>query len=63
MQAKKLLLTASMLMAALGHKGAIAEGPEPKPLKVFILAGQSNMQGQGVVDLTGKDYNDAKGTL
>ena len=33
------------------------------PLQVFILAGQSNMQGQAVVDLTGKDYNDGKGTL
>ena len=35
----------------------------PKPIKVFILAGQSNMEGQGVVDLAGKDYNDGKGTL
>lgn len=34
-----------------------------KPLKVFILAGQSNMEGQGVADLSGKDYNDGKGTL
>ena len=34
-----------------------------KPVKVFILAGQSNMEGQAVVDLTGKDYNDGKGTL
>ena len=33
------------------------------PVKVFILAGQSNMEGQAVVDLTGKDYNDGKGTL
>jgi len=33
------------------------------PVKVFILAGQSNMEGQGVADLEGKDYNDAKGTL
>ena len=33
------------------------------PLKVFILAGQSNMEGQAVTDLTGKDYNDGKGTL
>lgn len=33
------------------------------PLKVFILAGQSNMQGQAVVDLTGKDYNEGKGSL
>jgi hypothetical protein len=35
----------------------------PKPLKVFILAGQSNMEGQAVADLDGKDYNGGKGTL
>ena len=35
----------------------------PGPLKIFILAGQSNMEGQAVVDLTGKDYNEGKGTL
>src|ERR1051325_8268948 len=35
----------------------------PKPLKVFVLAGQSNMEGQAVVDLEGKDYNQGKGTL
>ncbi len=34
-----------------------------EPLKVFILAGQSNMEGQAVADLTGKDYNFGKGTL
>lgn len=33
------------------------------PVKVFILAGQSNMEGQAVADLDGKDYNDGKGTL
>src|SRR5689334_21794643 len=33
------------------------------PVKVFILAGQSNMEGQAVVDLAGKDYNGGKGTL
>ena len=27
---------------------------KPQPLKVFILAGQSNMEGQAVVDLDGK---------
>jgi hypothetical protein len=37
--------------------------PSPGPVKVFILAGQSNMEGQAVVDLAGKDYNDGKGTL
>ncbi len=35
----------------------------PKPVKVFVLAGQSNMEGQAVADLTGKDYNGGKGTL
>ncbi len=31
------------------------------PAKVFILAGQSNMEGQGVADLKGTDYNEGKG--
>src|SRR5439155_23556472 len=35
----------------------------PQPVKVFVLAGQSNMEGQAVADLDGKDYNDGKGTL
>jgi hypothetical protein len=35
----------------------------PLPLKVFILAGQSNMEGQAVADLAGKDYNEGRGTL
>lgn len=38
-------------------------GADAKPLKVFVLAGQSNMEGQAVVDLEGKDYNDGRGTL
>ena len=34
------------------------------PIKVFILAGQSNMEGQGVVSLDGeRDYNGGKGNL
>lgn len=33
------------------------------PLKVFVLAGQSNMEGQAVSDLDGQDYNGGKGTL
>ena len=40
-----------------------ARADTPKPVKVFILAGQSNMEGQAVADLAGKDYNDGKGTL
>jgi len=39
--------------------GAVAA----KPVQVFILAGQSNMEGQAVVDLAGQDYNEGKGTL
>lgn len=40
-------------------------GPQAgkSPLKVFILAGQSNMEGQAVADLEGKHYNEGKGTL
>ena len=35
-----------------------------KPVKVFILAGQSNMEGQGVVDMDHPDYyNGGKGNL
>lgn len=33
------------------------------PVEVFVLAGQSNMEGQAVVDLKGKDYNEGRGTL
>jgi len=33
------------------------------PVKVFILAGQSNMEGQAVADLDGPDYNHGRGTL
>ncbi len=47
---------------------ALASAPNstsaaPGPVKVFILAGQSNMEGQAVADLDGKDYNEGKGTL
>jgi hypothetical protein len=48
------------LLVALLATPAIAAG---KPMKVYVLAGQSNMEGQAVVDLDGKDYNDGKGTL
>lgn len=41
----------------------IGAADPPKPVKVFVLAGQSNMEGQAVADLEGTDYNDGKGTL
>lgn len=48
--------------AALLATGAVAQ---QKPLlRVFLLAGQSNMEGHGVVDLDDpRDYNGGKGTL
>ncbi len=53
------LLTAALLVSTANLRAA----EPPGPVKVFILAGQSNMEGQAVVDLDGKDYNDGKGTL
>src|SRR3954466_2341021 len=58
---KKPLLTLTVLFLA--PLGTLSAADALKPLKVFILAGQSNMEGQAVVDLDGKNYNDGKGTL
>src|SRR6267154_338520 len=55
---KCILTLAALFFALLPTLHAAA-----KPVKVFILAGQSNMEGQAVVDLEGKSYNDGKGTL
>jgi hypothetical protein len=54
-----------LLAAGLLGLSALAFGADKQTqrVKVFVLAGQSNMEGQAVVDLTGKDYNDGKGTL
>src|SRR3954471_4140555 len=51
---------AAVLLFCIGILSAVSAR---KPVKVFILAGQSNMEGQGVADLDGKDYNQGKGTL
>ena len=56
-----LLASAALAQADASAKAAKRAGKGP--LKVFILAGQSNMEGQAVADLQGKDYNDGKGTL
>jgi len=48
MRSFKVLFTLGLLL--LGNLAARA-ADENKPLKVFILAGQSNMEGQAVVDL------------
>jgi len=62
------VVTAVLLSAVPYSVCAAQEGEVPKqagtsPVKVFILAGQSNMEGQGVADLDGPDYNGGKGTL
>src|SRR3954469_438798 len=53
----------SLLVLGLNAAGECPAADVPRPLKVFILAGQSNMEGPAVVDLDGKDYNGGKGTL
>lgn len=51
-------LTAVLLAAVPSHANA------GKPVRVFILAGQSNMEGQGVVEMDHpKYYNGGKGNL
>ncbi len=57
--------TIAILLGLLGFASTsdIRAADPPKPVKVFVLAGQSNMEGHAVVDLEGKDYNDGKGTL
>src|SRR4029079_13949971 len=54
-------LALALCLLACGASARAAK--KPKPVKVFILAGQSNMEGQAVADREGKDYNFGKGTL
>src|SRR3954470_5443463 len=56
---------AAILLAFLtaGPAPVVHAADPQKPVKIFILAGQSNMEGQAVADLDSKDYNDGKGTL
>jgi hypothetical protein len=60
-----IFLTAGILglsSSAVGQDSS--KGGKRKIARVFILAGQSNMQGQGVVDLNHPEYyNGGKGTL
>lgn len=61
------LLLSSALLAQDPEPGArVASSPaQDRPtLRVFLLAGQSNMEGHGVVDLDdARDYNGGRGTL
>ena len=56
-------------MSWVSGRGLVAHGADASApagagrIKVFVLAGQSNMEGQAVADLDGPDYNDGRGTL
>ena len=57
---KSKFVAATLAVACLAGQTAFAAGK----LKVFILAGQSNMEGQGVVSMDDpRDYNGGKGNL
>ena len=58
-----LAMLASSALAAAAVPVEAHKQAGTSPVKVFILAGQSNMEGQAVVDLAGKDYNEGRGTL
>ena len=54
----------SIVLLALLFSPAVASGDEGVPVKVFLLAGQSNMEGHAVVDLVHEEhYNGGRGTL
>ena len=54
----------SILALILSALTAAAHTAPTKPVKVFLLAGQSNMEGQGVVEMDHpKYYNSGKGNL
>jgi hypothetical protein len=57
---RRLLPLLSLLVTA-----ALAQAPTPpRVVRVFLLAGQSNMEGHGVADLDDeRDYNGGRGTL
>jgi hypothetical protein len=63
MTPRTLAVFLALACATFGPSPSLGAADPPKPVKVFILAGQSNMEGQAVVDLDGKNYNDGKGTL
>lgn len=56
------LISGAALTGQTGPKHPVKQAGR-SPVKVFILAGQSNMEGQAVADLEGPEYNDGKGTL
>ena len=52
---KRRRLTLLLALLAFIPAPALVVADAPKPLKVFILAGQSNMEGQAIADLEGSE--------
>jgi hypothetical protein len=59
----KSLMKAILLSVLLAPLAALHAADIKSPVQVFILAGQSNMEGQAVADLDGENYNEGRGTL
>jgi len=60
----KRTLSIAVVFCLLAGVNAQESKPAQKPVKVFILAGQSNMEGQGVVEMDHPEYyNSGKGNL
>ena len=58
-----LMICVTFILFALAAE-SLADPSGKRPVKVFILAGQSNMEGQGVVDLDHEQYyNGGRGNL
>jgi len=61
---KRLLLPVVLVMCTAWSVLAAAPGKDREPVKVFLLAGQSNMEGQGVVSMDHPEYyNGGRGNL
>jgi len=58
------LSLAMLMIVCAASEAASAQPADRKPIQVFLLAGQSNMEGQGVVAMDDpKNYNGGKGNL
>lgn len=72
LRARRPSILAILAMGGAGLLAQCADGPAPQPkaepaapvLRVFLLAGQSNMEGHAVADLDdARDYNGGRGNL
>ena len=60
---KRLQTALARILLLLGLGAGATWAADTRTLRIIVLAGQSNMEGQAVVDLDGKDYNEGRGTL